>query len=653
VSQPPESPPRRRRGLAAPLALPAGFGALLVVGASAAASDGALSPGWVLLLAAVIVTAGAAIAETAVAPVLGLIGWLTVVGFSRAPYAHLQPTGHLAAEAAVTVAACTVIGLLTGAVVRRIARSFTLWIVEIPGRPDGDAAERGSPAEPDVAAGLDAPAEIQPEAEPRTVVVRSGGTTRRFADLTGGISARRVVLACVLLVAGLPLLTLALSAPGLHLDLGDDLLIYLVAVVGVAVIGGFWPAVLAAVAASLLVNWYFTPPVHTLTIADGKSLLALLLFVTVAVTVSSVVHLAALRARQAARSTEEAEDLLALAQTVLGGQDTPAAVLDHLIANRGGRAELLERSGEAWVRVAGSGGAADEDPVQRTEARPDLVLEVSGQQRPLSPRLLDGLTAQVAAALDRDRLRTQAAQAEALAEGNRMRTALLAAVSHDLRTPLASIKASVSTLRQTDVEWTQADEAALLATIEASADRLDALIGNLLDMSRLTTGSLQPFLRPTAIDEVAPMALRGLDGGSLLELAVPDGLPLVRTDPGLLERVLANLFANALAFSPAGQRPGLRAHRAGDAVVLEIIDHGRGVPDELKDSMFEPFQRLDGRGGDPSGGTGVGLGLAVVRGFLDTMGGTVRATDTPGGGLTMQVTLPCAAASTASVPARP
>jgi len=280
--------------------------------------------------------------------------------------------------------------------------------------------------------------------------------------------------------------------------------------------------------------------------------------------------------------------------------------------------------------------------------RPDLILEVSGQRPPLSPRLLDGLTAQLAAALDRDRLRTQAAQAEALAEGNRMRTALLAAVSHDLRTPLASIKASVSTLRQTDVDWTADDEAALLATIEGSADRLDALIGNLLDMSRLTTGSLQPFLRPTAIDEVAPVALRGLDGGagpdgsSPVELAVPDGLPLVLTDPGLLERVLANLFANALAYSPPGQRPGMRASQAGDSVLLEIIDHGRGVPDELKSRMFEPFQRLDGSGADVAGVTGVGLGLAVVKGFLDTMGGTVVAVDTPGGGLTMCVTLPAA-----------
>ena len=656
-----DGPPARRRGLSAPLALPAGFAALLAVGALAAASHGAVSAGWVLVLASVIAFLGAAVAEPPVAPVLGTIAWLTVTGFSRAPYAHLRPASTLALQAAIVIAACTAAGIGAGAVVRRFAASFTLWIVDTPGQPDfghtgpGGAEPSGGPAYRSADPGLGAdPGQItapgQAGPPDRARLRRPYRGRRRLADLSGGIGGRRV-LAGVLLAGGLPLLTMLLSS--LRLDLGDDLLIYLVAVVAVAVVGGFWPAVLAAIAASLLVNWYFTPPVHTLTIADGKSLLALLLFVTVAVTVSSVVHLAALRARQAARSTEEAEDLLALARTVLGGQDTPAAVLEHFIASRGGRAQLLELSGETWVRVAGTQTDPDAGDVQRTVARPDLLLEVSGQDRTLSPRLLDGLTAQAAAALDRDRLRTQAAQAEALAEGNRMRTALLAAVSHDLRTPLASIKASVSTLRQTDVEWTEADEAALLATIEASADRLDALIGNLLDMSRLATGSLQPFLRPTAIDEVAPVALRGLDGSSKLELAVPDGLPLVLTDPGLLERVLANLFANALSYSPAGQRPGLRARCEAGAVVLEVIDHGRGVPDDLKDRMFEPFQRLDGRGADPRAGAGVGLGLAVVKGFLDTMGGTVQAADTPGGGLTMRVTLPCAPASTASVPARP
>jgi len=617
MEQTPGKPVARRRGLAAPLALPAGFGALLIIGATAAATHGALSAGWVLTLAAAVVFAGSAVAEPAVAPLLGLVGWLTVTGFSRPPYAQLQFGKPGVAQAALAVAASTAAGVGCGAMVRRRTASFTLWIVDVSAedRPAGREAVR---------------------------------RRRRIADLSGILGVRRIV-AGVLLVGGLPLLTAGLSARGLHLDLGDDLLIYLVAVVAVAVVGGFWPAVLAAIVASLLVNWYFTPPVHTLTIADGKSLLALLLFLTVAVTVSSVVHLAALRARQAARSTEEAEDLLALAQTVLGGEDTPAAVLAHLTQSRGGRAELLERAGGQWVRAAASGPpAAADDAMLRAAARDDLVLEVAGQQRPLSPRLLDGLAAQVAAALDRDRLRTQAAQAEALAEGNRMRTALLAAVSHDLRTPLASIKASVSTLRQTDVEWTEADEAALLATIEQSADRLDALIGNLLDMSRLTTGSLQPFLRPTAIDEVAPVALRGLDRGGELRLKVPDGLSLVLTDPGLLERVLANLFANALAYSPPGQPPELMASERDGTVLLEIVDHGRGVPDELKEQMFEPFHRLDRSGADPSGGTGVGLGLAVVKGLLDSVGGHVQPADTPGGGLTMQVRLPRAAASASS-----
>jgi two-component system sensor histidine kinase KdpD len=245
--------------------------------------------------------------------------------------------------------------------------------------------------------------------------------------------------------------------------------------------------------------------------------------------------------------------------------------------------------------------------------------------------------------LDRDRLRTQAAQAEALAEGNRMRTALLAAVSHDLRTPLASIKASVSTLRQDDVAWTPADEAALLATIEDAADRLDALIGNLLDMSRLATGSLQPFLRPTSVDEVAPAALLSLAPAAGLRMAVPDDLPLVRTDPVLLERVLANLFSNALAHSPAGQPPVMRAGQASGTVLLEVCDHGPGVPDEFKLRMFEPFERLDER----ASGTGVGLGLAVAKGFLEAMGGSIQAADTPGGGLTVQVRLPAASPSPA------
>jgi two-component system sensor histidine kinase KdpD len=190
------------------------------------------------------------------------------------------------------------------------------------------------------------------------------------------------------------------------------------------------------------------------------------------------------------------------------------------------------------------------------------------------------------------------------------------------------------------VAWTESDEEALLATIEENADRLDGLIGNLLDMSRLHTGSLQPFLRPITVDEVAPIALRGLDAPAGVRFEVPDGMPLVLADPGLLERVLANLFSNALHHSPAARPPTLQAHRQDDTVVLEVVDHGPGVPDGLKTEIFEPFRRFDDRK------VGVGLGLAVAKGFTEAMGGAIVAADTPGGGLTVRITLPVASATT-------
>jgi two-component system, OmpR family, sensor histidine kinase KdpD len=583
----------RRHGLSAPYALPTGFAALFAVGTIAAALNGRLSGVGVLIASAVIVTIVSALSEATAAVPLGVIGWLTVIGFSRPPYADLRPTGGAAVDAAITMAACALAGAAAGLL-------FRYW----PARVTLESVERRKER---------------------------------------GIDLRRQLAGAALAVAGLPALTALLAASRGHLNLSDDLLIYLVAVVAVTVVGGFWPAVFAAVAASLLLNWYFTEPLHTFTIAEPKNLLALVLFVTVAVAVSSVVHLAARREADAARSAKETASLLGLAQTVLGGADTPADVLDHLTGSHGGHAELLERVGGRWVKVASSGAADADASTIRFEVRPDLALEVRGQAATATASLLAGYTAQAVAALDRARLRTQAAQAEALAEGNRMRTALLAAVSHDLRTPLASIKASVSSLRQTDVHWSAEDEADLLANIEQNADRLDALVGNLLDMSRLQTGSLAPFLRAIAVDEVAPVALRGLDGAEVLQIVVPDDLPLVRADPGLLERVLANLFSNALRHSPPGNPPVLRAREDGDRVLLEVVDHGAGVPGDLKERIFEPFLRLDERP------TGVGLGLAVAKGFAEAMGGAIVAVDTPGGGLTVRVTLPAVASEARAV----
>ena len=577
-------------GLPAPYVLPAGFAALLAVGTVTAALGGRLGATGVLVACAIVVGGLAAVAEPTAAVPLAFTGWLTVSGFSRPPYANLQLTGVVASRAAVTLAAVALLAATCGAAFRWRAARGTLESVE--------------------------------------------------RHEQSGISRRRQLAGALLAVAGLPLLTALLAALRPDLNLSDDLLIYLVAVVSVTVVGGFWPAVFASVAACLLLNWYFTAPLHAFTIAEPRNLLALVLFVTVAVAVSSVVHLAARREADAARSAKETQSLLSLAQTVLGGADTPSDVLDHLTASHGGHAELLERVGGRWIKVASSGGtepgpgAANVPGTLRFEVRPDLALEVSGQASSATTSLLAGYTAQAVAALDRARLRTQAAQAEALAEGDRMRTALLRAVSHDLRTPLASIKASVSSLRQTDVHWSEEDEAELLANIEQNADRLDALVGNLLDMGRLQAGSLEPFLRAIAVDEVAPVALRGLDDADHLLISVPDDLPLVRADPGLLERVLANLFSNALRHSPPGMHPMLRAKEDGDRVVIDVVDHGSGVPAGLKEQIFEPFARLDARS------PGVGLGLAVAKGFAEAMGGTIVAVDTPGGGLTVRVTLP-------------
>src|SRR5215472_2812843 len=553
-----------QRPVPAPYALPAGFAVFLVVGTVAAVLHGRLDAAGVLIACAVVAGVMSFAAGPVASVLLAGIGWLTVVGFSGPPYAQLRPAGPAAGHAAVVVGVTSLACAALGLVFRWYARRLTLVSM---GTYAGRRQRRAAAAEPETAGAV--------------------------AGEDSAIDARRRLAGVLLAAALLPLLTYVLTVFRPHLNLADDLLIYLVVVVAVTVVGGFWPAVLAAVAASLLLNWYFTEPIHTFTIQQPRELLALLLFVTVAVAVSSIVHLAARRAVQAARAREEAASLLELAQTVLGGADSPAAVLEHLTRTHGGQAELAERVAGRWIRAASSEVEGSLPAASRIDIRPDLILLVTGQTDSATPALLAGYAAQAAAALDRERLRTQAAQAEALAEGNRMRTALLAAVSHDLRTPLASIKASVSSLRQTDVEWSEADEADLLATIEQNADRLDGLIGNLLDMSRLHTGSLQPFLRPITIDEVAPIAVGGLDDSLRLEMAVPDGFPLVLADPGLLERVLANLFSNALRYSPPGRPPelhaSLNATTGGGTVQLEVVDHGPGVPDEQKQRIFEPF----------------------------------------------------------------
>ncbi|MEU8783604.1 sensor histidine kinase KdpD [Streptomyces sp. NPDC048637] len=465
----------------------------------------------------------------------------------------------------------------------------------------------------------------------------------------------RIIAGWLVGVAGPVLLSLLLTSMANGPGLANDVLLFLFLTVLAALLGGQLPALASAAVGSLLLNFYFTPPTHTLTVSDPKNLVAIVIFFAVAVSVASVVDLAARRTHQAARLRAESEILSFLAGSVLRGETTLDALLERVRETFGMETvALLERAGdvEPWT-CAGRAGTDHGKPLLRPEdadvdmpVGDHMALALTGRVLPAEDRrVLAAFAAQAAVVLDRQRLVGEAERARELAEGNRIRTALLAAVSHDLRTPLASIKASVTSLRSDDVAWSEADEAELLAGIEAGADRLDHLVGNLLDMSRLQTGTVTPLIREIDLDEVVPMALGGVPEGSVT-LDIPEELPIVAVDPGLLERSVANLVENAVKYSPDGAAVLVAASALGDRVELRIADRGPGVPDSAKDRIFEPFQRY----GDAPRGAGVGLGLAVARGFAEAMGGTLAAEDTPGGGMTMVLTL---RAAPGRPPARP
>ncbi|MFE2167147.1 ATP-binding protein [Streptomyces sp. NPDC059447] len=454
----------------------------------------------------------------------------------------------------------------------------------------------------------------------------------------------RLIWGWVTGIAGPALLTVLLSQVVPELGLANDMLLFLTFTVAAALLGGLLPALASAAFGSLLLNYYFTPPVHKLTIADPKNIVAIAIFVGVAVSVASVVDLAARRTHQAARLRAESEILSFLAGSILRGETALDALLERVRETFAMESvALLERGTdvEPWT----SAGSTGRNPVTRPEDADvdmpigeNMSLALTGRVLPAEDRrVLGAFAAQAAVVLDRQRLVDEAEEARRLIEGNRIRTALLAAVSHDLRTPLAGIKASVSSLRSTDVEWSEEDQADLLEGIEDGTDRLDHLIGNLLDMSRLQTGTVVPIIRVTDLDEVVPMALVGVPDDSV-ELDIPETLPMVAVDRGLLERSVANIVENAVKYSPAAQTVLVSASVLADRLELRVVDRGPGVPDEAKDRIFEPFQRY----GDAPAGAGVGLGLAVARGFLEAMDGTLTAEDTPGGGLTMVLTLPIA-----------
>lgn len=460
----------------------------------------------------------------------------------------------------------------------------------------------------------------------------------------GALSADRVRLGAVLALALPTLLTAVLSWSTVGIGLPLIMLVYLLVVVGVSLVGGMWPAIASAVVSSLLINWFFTPPLQTLTISDPEHVVALLVFVAIAAIVSTVVHRSARRADAALEAQQESSALAELTHTLLGSTDQMALLLRRSLDMFGASAAAVVRRPTKTQRERQVLDATDEfniadltdssttEPIDETY---DLVL-VGPPPAADRQRLLAAFAVHAAAILHRRALQRSAFDAESLARDNRARTALLSAVSHDLRTPLASIKAAIGSLRSDEVTFSADDQAELETIIEESADRLDALIDNLLDMSRLQVGAL--VARPTKCDlaEVITQAVAMAPAGHSVEWHVAQDARTADADTGLLERVLGNLLENALRHSPADAGVSINTSSLGDRVEIRVVDTGPGINEDQRERMFQPFQRL----GDAPGGDGVGLGLAVARGLTEAMGGDVEAEDTPGGGLTMVVTLP-------------
>ncbi len=465
-------------------------------------------------------------------------------------------------------------------------------------------------------------------------------TWRRTA---GGAAVAAAVLAAT---------TIGLAHFRDHVNLLTAVLFYLLSTVLVALASGLLIAVLAAVAATLLINFFFTPPLHRFTISEHGNVLALFVFVFVFVFVAVVVALlvdrAERRRREALRASEEAETLATVAGSVLRGESALTEFLARLREALGMEsASLLEQTPAGWQVAAASGADAPLRPDEADWVVPaDAAVTLALRGPPLDgggQRVARAFAHQAASALRAERLEVEAELARPLRELDKTRTALLAAVSHDLRTPLAGAKAAVSSLRSSSVVFSENDRAELLATADESLDRLTGLISNLLDMSRIQAGAM--VVHPQDVD-LAGVIARTLDclgpAGDTVLIDTPDDLPIVRADPGLLERVLGNLLENAVRFSDIYRPVELTVRALDGTVLIMVVDHGPGVGDRERERMFMPFQRL----GDTSNTTGVGLGLAVARGFTEAMQGTLTPQPTAGGGLSMVVSLSLGRATT-------
>jgi two-component system sensor histidine kinase KdpD len=466
----------------------------------------------------------------------------------------------------------------------------------------------------------------------------AAGRSFSLPRLGGALSRRRLIVGfAIALIAG-PLLSWVLTSFRTDSSITSDVLAYQLLVIVVALIGGIWPGLFSAILSGLTLNFLFVEPRFTLTISDPRQLLALFFYVTNALLVSYVVDQSARRTRLARRAAAESQLLATLAGSVLRGEDAVQAMVS--LTREAFSLDLVRLIVDGQPVVTDGAGGPDDDlttiPIGSTG-----MLELYGATLAASERrLLLAIASQIEVAIEHGALASAASAADELAETDRVRSALLAAVGHDLRRPLTSASAAVSALRATDVELPASQRSELLATASESLDSLAELVTNLLDVSRVQAGALAVKLAPTEVTDVVLPALDELAiGPGAVELDIAEDLPAVSADAVLLQRVIVNVLANAVRHAPAGVRVRISASAFLDQVQIRVVDRGPGIPAERLGEVFTPFQRL----GDTDNDTGLGLGLALSKGFVEGMDGTLEAEETPGGGLTMVISLPTAA----------
>lgn len=505
------------------------------------------------------------------------------------------------------------------------------------------------------------------------LVTHEGAGAGRVPAAVGNLSRWRRSIGFAMTVLILPLVGLLADSAELGGNLTTGVLLILASVVGIALVGGIGPALLAAPVGFLVLNYFFTTPRASLVVGRPQDLIDLVVFVWVAVAVAVVVDRSARRTREAAAASADAQALADITGRMVTSRDPLGALLEHLRETFDLKAVSLfehaaggpdeedrgARASEDWVLIADVGDSSCQTQDEGHAQIPidaHLMLVLGGRSLPAGARrILEAYGAQVGVALRQRRLAAQAETAAALSQTDRMRTALLATVSHDLRTPIAAAKAAVTSLRSTEVQFDERDRRELLTDADEALDLLTRLISHLLDMSRLQTGSLG--INPVPVDladaawaataEIGPAAgsveIRIEGGGAADDLsgsaderdphAGSPPAPEIEADPALLQRVLVNLIQNAIQHSPADRPPHVMIGGSRTEAVLRVVDHGPGVDEDQREQIFLPFQRL----GDTDNTTGVGLGLALSRGLTEAMGGTLHPEDTPDGGLTMRL----------------